>query len=486
MTLHFPRFPLIWIFIIFMSGCTSKSLAPTKNVKNNKIMAQKPEISPNCTWQHLRKNFVVDNIPNHPIVAEHIKWITENPGFIREFATNATPYIYHILNKIEENEFPAEIALLPMIESNYNPFAHSSAGAAGIWQIMPGTATGFGIVQNWWYDGRKDIIDSTNGAFEYLRYLNKFFGGDWLLTLAAYNSGEGTIKRAMKQNIQAGKKADFWSLTLPGQTKHYVPRLLALAAIIKNPNKYKVKLPKFTKNMYFKTVKINTQIDFNTIANLVQLDIQEIHKLNPGHNHSIVSHDDHHKIILPINKIELFKQEINKLKPNSNLTNGHVVKVGDSLSKISQQYSIPIEMLKSINKLSNDTIKIGERIIVPSNKKNKLSSLKTASPSTNKTHKKIVYITKPKDSLHKISNKFNVSISAIEFWNKISHYKPLATGKKIIIWQKRNKFIHTVKKGEVLSKIALKYKISIEEIILHNKNLSANLISPGQEIAIPV
>jgi membrane-bound lytic murein transglycosylase D len=459
---------------------------PTQQYKHSKIDLSK------CAWYYLRNNFELSSSDDKKEVIEHTEWITKNPTYIKQLVERASPYIHYILNQIKNKEFPAEIALLPMIESDFDPFAHSYAGAAGLWQMMPGTATGFGVEQNWWYDGRRDLIDSTKAAIEYLSYLYKFFKGDWLLAIAAYNSGEGTIKKAIRENTAKGLNVDFWSLKLPQQTRKYVPRLLALVSVIKNPEKYQMKLPEFNNTPYFKVITINSQIDLNVAANLAGVGINEIYRLNPGYNRWLTTPNSKNKILLPIQHAEQFQNNFDKIDKSKNISTRYKVKSGDSLISLSKKFNTPVKIIKDLNQLPSNLIKINQELIVPTNHHYNIKQVKNNGSNfpdrtfKNSPIKKIVYRVKPKDSFVKISKKFKVSIAAIEFWNKISHHKPLKPNQKIIIWRKTAKKVHVIKNGETLSGIAEKYNTSSKHIIKINNLKSAHLIKSGQKLIIQV
>src|SRR5579872_1697739 len=194
-------------------------------------------------WDALRLEFNLPHYENNPEVQVQIEWFLTHNHFLMESTSRAGPYIYYILQQVRKRHLPAELVLLPVIESSYNPFSNSYMGAAGIWQIMPETASGFGIKRNWWYDGRRDIIASTKAALNYLAYLQNFFEGNWLLAIAAYNTGEGSVLSAIRRNVSTGMNTDFWSLPLSQQTRDYVPRLLALAEIISHPDRYGIRFP---------------------------------------------------------------------------------------------------------------------------------------------------------------------------------------------------------------------------------------------------
>lgn len=219
-------------------------------------------------WAHVRSDFQLPPSGNNPEVQAQVAWFTHNRDYLNHVITRAAPYMYYILQQTESRNLPGELVLLPIMESDYNPSAVSSAGAVGMWQLMRSTARGYGAKQNFWFDGRRDLYASTNAALDYLTYLQSYFGGNWLLALAGYNCGEGAVQNAIRRSGERGGDSDFWSLPLPQQTRAYVPRLLALAMIIRNPAKYGITLPAINNQPYLAQVDIGEPI---TLAHAAQL-----------------------------------------------------------------------------------------------------------------------------------------------------------------------------------------------------------------------
>ncbi|OYV55112.1 MAG: lytic transglycosylase, partial [Legionella sp. 21-45-4] len=229
-------------------------------------------------WEVIRKQFSLNHELNRPEVQNQLRWLIAHPSYLNELA-RAEPYIYHIVNEIKKRHLPGELAIIPMIESSFDPFAYSGAGAAGLWQLMPGTGTDLGLKRDWWFDARRSIGPSTDAALNYLTYLHKFFHGNWILAIAAYDSGEGTMSRIIKKSNQTYQNTQFWSLQVPNETKAYIPRLLALAEVIQNPERYHVKLPDIPHTPYFEEVNIGSQIDLNNAAKLAGITYQDLIKL---------------------------------------------------------------------------------------------------------------------------------------------------------------------------------------------------------------
>ena len=260
-------------------------------------------------WDVLRKQFALSHEVTQPEVQIQLRWLVSHPNYLRKL-TQSEPYMYHIITEIKKRHMPGEIALIPMIESSYDPFAYSGAGAAGLWQLMPGTGTDLGLKQDWWFDGRRSIGPATDAALNYLLYLHKFFNGNWILAFAAYDSGEGTMARIIKNSGQSGNNIHFWSLPVPTETKAYIPRLLALAEIIQNPQRYHIELPDIPHAPYFEEVNIGSQIDLSHAAKLAGISYQDLIKLNPGFNRWATAPYRPYKLLIPASKVEDFSRNL--------------------------------------------------------------------------------------------------------------------------------------------------------------------------------
>ena len=266
----------------------------------------------NDVWQRIRSKLEL-TIPENPRVASQRAWFIKHPSYLNRVAKRAEPFLFYIVEALEANDIPVEIALLPIVESAFDPFAYSHGRASGMWQFVPGTGKRFGMKQNWWYDGRRDVVASTQGAIKYLKYLHKFFDGDWMLALAAYNSGEGRVQRAVRNNKKKNRPTDFWSLDLPKETRAYVPKLLALADIVKRSDEFKIKLHKIDNSAVISQVDIGSQLDLAKAAQLAQLSLTELQRLNPGFNRWATDPDGPHYLLLPNHKVAPFQERLAKL-----------------------------------------------------------------------------------------------------------------------------------------------------------------------------
>lgn len=446
---------------------------------------------PSDMWQALRDSFTLNLYPNQREVKKQIQWIKSHPSYLRILTKQAKPYLYFVFKRVRKYHLPGEIALLPMIESAYNPFAYSGVGAAGLWQLMPGTGTGLGLRQDWWYDGRRGIHTSTTAALKYLKYLNKFFNGNWTLAIAAYDSGEGTVKRALTSKQQTTTNANFWSLNLPKETKAYIPRLLALALVIKYPKYYGIKLPELPYEEYFAKIEVDRQIDLTHAAQLAGISYSELIKLNPGYNRWATAPDRPHTLVLPIDKVTQFKANLDKVPTEKLVTwQRHRVKSGETLSQIALKYRTRITLIKSINKLTSNVIKLNQVLLIPSTKHLSVKTItetqrkQAINHASSKGPKKIIHVVKPGESFASIENRYHTKAAAIRYWNKITNNR-LVPGQKLIIWQRRSRAkTHRVKVGESLSVIAQKYQTRVKHLQRLNPVIKNGLIKPNQVIKL--
>lgn len=289
--------------------------------------------TPVSAWTAVSNEFTLNDRSDNSLISPEVHYLLTHRDYLHELTRNAAPYLYYVHLQTEERHMPGEIALLPMIESNYLPFGVSTAGAAGIWQMMPGTASGFGAKTSWWYDGRRDIQSSTHAALHYLSYLHHYFGGDWLLAIAAYNSGEGAVEAAIKHNRRLGKPTDFWDLPLPQQTRAYVPKLLALAYLVDHREQYHVQLPEIANHPYFSSIATHGKIDLKHAATLSHTPIRTIRLLNPGLRPAAARTANHnYTLLLPSENIDIYLANLKKYTDNQAVWTSYDIEPGESLS----------------------------------------------------------------------------------------------------------------------------------------------------------
>jgi membrane-bound lytic murein transglycosylase D len=445
-------------------------------------------------WDVLRDEFTVSHEVTRPEVQEQIRWLVAHPSYLHKVSRQSEPYIYHILAEIKKRKLPGELALVPMIESAYDPFAYSGVGAAGLWQLMPRTGSDLGLKQDWWFDGRRSIGPSTDAALNYLLYLNKYFNGSWILAMAAYDAGEGTIARSIKATTPPGSAVDFWSLAIPRETKVYVPRLLALAEIIKNPGRYKVDLPGIPYLPYFEEVNIGSQIDLNHAAKLAGMSYKELIRLNPGYNHWTTAPYKPFKLLIPTEKVDRFNLNLSNFPEEKRVSwTKHQVQKGDSLSNIATRYHTTVNLIKQLNQLTSNSVKPNQAILIPSTKNTEVIA-KTEDPAKSpliesiaaaRNHR-IIHIVQNNDTYQKLQLTYGVTSKEIQSWNKLPVDQPLKKGQQLVIWKTIKQAVpYIIKSGDSLSLIAKMHQTKVNNIINLNPGLSKNTpLRLGQKILV--
>jgi membrane-bound lytic murein transglycosylase D len=323
-----------------------------------------PGEPPDDLWQRIRNGFTMPNLQS-PLVVERQAWYAERPQQMSIMVERSRRYLFHIVQELERRNMPTELALLPMVESAFNPMAYSSAKASGLWQFIPSTGRQYNLDQNWWYDARRDIVASTNAALDYLQYLYGMWG-DWHLALASYNWGEGAVGRAIEKNRARGLPTDYQSLDMPNETRYYVPKLQALKNLVMNPQGAGLELAPIPNAPYFITVTLSRDIDLRVAARLADMPVDELIKLNPGHNRPVVSAAVAPTLILPSDRAEVFARNLERNeKPLSNWQT-YTFRTGDKLEKIAEQYGTSVARLRAVNGLHpKSRLAPGASLLVP-------------------------------------------------------------------------------------------------------------------------
>lgn len=288
---------IIFSILIFLS--CFRALAESSSSKSN-------------IWDAVTNEFSLNHEIDNPAVQKQLQWLVKHPEYLQKLSEKSKPYIYHILKEIKKRNMPGELALIPMIESEFDPFSSSNKGAAGLWQLMPETGSDLGLTKNWWIDGRRSIGPSTNAALNYLGYLHRFFHGNWILAVAAYDTGENRVARVVKRNHHS----EFWKLPLSHETKAYIPKLLALSEVVQNPNRYHITLPEIPEEPYFKEVEISKTINLNKAAKLVKIPSEDLHRLNPGFKDWSKLPYQPYKLLIPKEKVSDFNRNLANLENN--------------------------------------------------------------------------------------------------------------------------------------------------------------------------
>ncbi len=470
------------------------------------IATSKPR-DPDDIWDRIRAGFTLDLDIEHPRLSSQLRWYSTHPSYLDRVSKRGERYLHYIVSELEKAGLPAEIALLPIVESGFDPFGYSHARASGPWQFVPSTGRMYGLEQTWWYDGRRDIIGSTQAAISYLTRLHKMFDGNWAHALASYNSGEGTVMRAIRKNRKAGKPTDFWSLDLPRETRAYVPKLIALAKIIKNPEAYNYSTYFIPNKPYFDVVNIGGQLDLAQAADMAGISIDEVYLLNPGFNQWATSPDGPHRLLMPVSKSKQFRTKLAQIPSKDRVTwVRYTVEAGDSLLLVAKEHNTTVSVLQDVNKISSSLIRVGQELMIPVagndiesytlSSHQRLLAKQSRTPSQNRI--KVNYTVKRGDSLWLIANKYKTTSKTLARWNSMGLSDPLIPGKKLVVWLQpkksestsrsvMKKVVYTIRSGESLAIVANKFKVSVSDIQGWNPKVSSQkYVQPGDRVTLLV
>jgi len=514
---------LISVSLFLLSCANSKAIKPHENVQEQeqkqpeKNVAKKSEKNyPFCesddpiyleslstVWDEIRKNLTFSKELDNNRVQKHLAIFERRQKYFNTINDRAELYLFYVKEEVEKRGMPSELALLPIIESGLDPFAYSHGRAAGMWQFIPGTAKIFNLENNWWYEARRDVVASTNAGLDYLQILHKRFNGDWLLALAAYNGGSGTVSKAIKKNEQLGKPTDYWSLDLPKETMDYVPKLIALAQVINNPDPYSIQLKHIPNAPYFEAVDAKGQIDLAQAAALAEVSSEDLYLLNPGFNRWATEPDKHRNLLIPYSHSYIFQDNLNKLPEQERLSwTRYTIKSGDTLSTIAKNNQINVEFLKSVNQISGNSIRAGNTLLIPkpfgqsSSYELSLEQRQQALSQKEKSGKKnLQYTVQSNDTFWGIAQKHNVGVRELAAWNGMAPGDTLRANQTLNIWvdnsqaQQREvvrKVHYTVRSGDNLSKIASKFNVAVNDIKSWNNINNKKFIQPGDKLTLNV
>jgi membrane-bound lytic murein transglycosylase D len=386
-------------------------------------------VPPGDLWQRIRQGFAIPDIES-PLVREKMAYYAARPDYLQRVFDRSRLYLYHIVEELEKRGMPTEIALLPMVESAFNPMAYSRAHASGLWQFIPGTGKRFELQQNWWYDGRRDIVDSTTAALDYLAYLYKMHG-DWQLALASYNWGENAVARAIAKNRAAKKPTDYAHLSMPLETRHYIPKLQALKNIINNPEPLGIALDPIPNQPYFATYTRLRDIDVQLAAKLAEMSVAQFIALNPGFSRPLIRASVTPRIVLPADKVDVFHENLEKLDEKSLVSwKTYYPKKGESFESIAKKHGLTLGQLKEVNGISARTKLVPNLIVVPvsTTAASGMSRMPIMyAPPIPITYRKIFHTMKPGETLASIARRYGVSFEDMRRWNP----KGAAVGQKV-------------------------------------------------------
>lgn len=518
------KFAWVYAFLIVLAGCAAvppqsasppEALAQSPLTPDNVVEIKSPPPAPSAVkppppvsaqvpvqilkekpmdvWARIRAGFSMAD-SNDPAIQEGEAWYASRPDYMQRIFSRGQRYLFHIVEEVEKRGMPTEIALLPVVESAFNPKAYSRSHASGIWQFIPSTGKYFGLQQNWWYDGRRDVLSSTNAALDYLQKLYNRFGS-WDLALSAYNFGEGNLSRAIAQNFAAGLPTDLQSLNLPNETRNYVPRLLAVKRIVRHPENYGLTLNTIANQPYFTTIQISHHLDVDLAAKFAEMSLDDFIALNPAYNKPVITRDAE-KILLPVDKAQVFAQNLSNYKKSLVSWQAYTAKRGEKISKIAKKFNMALARFKEINRGSDKKKAAGgEMFLVPLASSGSAAVTLPSEPLPEKivqASSASSYTIKKGDTLYSVAKRYGVSASHLMAANDLKSPQVIS-GQVIRVTGSRqskagnisrtNKH-YTVKRGDTLSSIARHFKVAVEDLRRWNQLSTKEALLPGAKVVI--
>ncbi len=495
-----------------------------------------PQVAPQYAdlFDRIRAGYALPAI-DHPAIDQQLRYFASKPDYLDRTFERAERYLYYVVNELEARKMPLELAMLPVVESAYNPYAYSRARAAGIWQFIAPTATRYQVRVNWWQDGRRDIVDSTRAALDYLQELHDMFGGDWLLALAAYNCGENCVQRAIDRNVAAGLPTDYFSLRLPEETRGYAPKLLAMSRIVANPAEYGLEFVPIVNEPYFARVEVGSQIDLRVAAALAGVTEEELHALNPAFNRWAPDPDGPHHLMVPYEIAPEFQAAVQNLAPDARMPlERYRVRPGDTVTSLARKRGVPAGAINKLNGIPGTRLPVGEDILLPASasvaplRAGLIIEGETVLPGMKRAGTK-VYVVRRGDTMYSIAKRHRMPVRELARLNGMRPGAPLHSGKRLLVHVKgvaaatsktastgskkngarvadaggasatsgakagsrsakaeaprREQYV--VRRGDTLHEISRRFEVTVAQIREWNR-LSGASIRPGQKIVIYV
>lgn len=476
-------------------------------------------------WERIRDGFALQELDS-PLVQNHVAWYANRPEYVRRMVERSHLYLYHIVEEVEKRGMPTEVALLPMIESAFNPKAYSRSHASGIWQFIPSTGKHFGLEQNWWHDDRRDVTAATDAALDYLQKLHDMFG-DWELALAAYNWGEGSVQRAIAKNRKKGLPTDYLSLTMPAETRNYLPKLMAIKQIVMNPEAAGLELASIPNLPYFVSIATTQHIDLAVAARLAEMPLHDFVSLNPAYNRPVINAKGSRALLLPVDKADTFASNLGSYDKPLVSWQSYTPARGEKIDNVARRFSISVARLKEINSITRrDKLSAGQTLLVPLSRneatvpafdeaRQAIEPEKTAPlPASSR----LIYAVKKGDTLAGIAKRHKISETQIKALNKLSSNR-LSSGQKLVIRQetlaqrnlatskakpvkqaaagksmpvkltaansaKHSQRYYTVRRGDTVDSIAKRFNVATNDIQRWNNISGKRGLTPGDKVAL--
>jgi len=472
---------------------------------------------PGDLFARLRGGFQLEDT-NQQAIDRELNWFANNPDYLERVWGRAEMYMHYIVEELDRRKMPRELALLPVIESAFEPYAYSKARAAGLWQFIPGTATKYGLKQNWWYDGRRDVVEATRAALDYLQALHEEFEGDWLLAIAAYNCGEGNVERALATNRRSSKPTDFWNLKLPTETRAYVPKLLAMRRIVAAPADYGLEFSPIPDLPYFTVVKTGGQIDLQVAADIAGITKEELYELNPAFHRWATDPSGPDALLVPSEVADGLEATYLSLSPEQRMRVEHyTVKPKDTVASVAKSYNTSPELLRELNGLSaKDLLAVGDSLRVPSTSVALPAKAARAAmlvdnraatvPGARRSGRTAVHVVRRGDTLYSIARQMGTDTSTLARLNDMKVSDKLRAGQKLVVTAPTatksgvaanstsragagsgtaidgKKVTYTVRQGDTLYSVARLLQVTVSQLLSWNSLDKSGMIKPGQRL----
>ena len=481
------------------------------------VLGATPTLTMPREWQHhngedyddlfdrMRAGFAFDEV-QEPAIDVQLAWFEHNPEYLERVFQRSQRYMYHIITEVEARGMPLEFALLPVVESAYEPFAYSRSRAAGLWQFIPDTGRRFGLKRDWWFDGRRDVVESTRAALDYLQALHDQFGGDWLLAIAAYNVGENSVQRELDFNRANGKPADFWHLRLPAETRAYVPKLLALKRLMAEPERYGLEFAVIPNEPYFAVIDTDSQIDLKIAAQLAGTSYDELVALNPGYNRWATDPDGPHRMLVPIDNADAFDTALKTLGPDERVRfASHEVTRKETLPMIAKEYGTTVAVISKINDLKDGKVSAGQTLKIPQitgqlPDKVLLAASRVDRPETDlggRRQRQLVYRVHAGETLNSIARRHGMPVSTLARLNNLGAQDTLVKGQRLVIKASARRFrdegvvsgrrlLYTVRSGDTVYSISRQFQVSVSQLKSWNGLNEHHQIKAGKRLVMYV
>lgn len=465
----------ILLLAAVLAGCATQSTQNQYSARQAYTAAETSRTidlthPPRDMWDRIRRGFAIPNLDSE-LTEQWTNYYASHPEAMQRMSQRASKYLYYIVDEVNRRGLPTELALLPFVESAYNPTAYSRAKASGLWQFIPSTGLHYNLQQDWWRDQRRDPVASTNAALEYLKYLYEF-QGDWYLALASYNWGEGAVRRAMDKNSNNGQPSDYASINMPGETRNYVPKLQAIKNIISNPKKYGITLPNVSNTPYFTTVKKSRDMDIAVVAKLAEMSVDDFKSLNASFNRPIILGEHNATLLLPTNRVDIFNANLEAYKGRLSSWQTYKAKSGESYVTIAKKHGMSVGQLRAVNGLGQKQTKaVAQTLLVPAEGSGGIQLASLEIPDDNA----------PESSASNNRASNNKSLNSSKPTLQVTHRR---NNDIVVTRNKTNIRTHTVKRGETLFALAKRYNTSVDALRKLN-NLKKNTLASGERLRVP-